>query len=121
MKTLKNLAALALILGAVATLLIVLPGCVSMEAPKSFNDRLAYGYASVAAVRDTAASLLERKRISIEDAKQVQALADQARTALDLARGNALKGDLKTAEGQLTLALDVLTRVETFLRAKEAS
>ena len=99
--------------------ILLLAACVAMEAPKSFNDKLAYGYASVAASRNTAASLLERGRITKAQAVQVQALADQARTGLDLARGTAAKGDAKTADGQLELALSVLTRLEAYLQAQE--
>lgn len=100
--------------------LLLLAACVSMEAPKTFNDRLAYGYASVAASRNTAAAMLERGRISKSQAVQVQALADQARTGLDLARGTQAKGDTQTAQGQLELALSVLTRLEAYLNAQEA-
>lgn len=110
MQPLRYFAAILLLLGA---------ACASIEAPKSFNDRLAYGYASVAASRNTAASMLERGRISKDEGRQVQALADRARTGLDLARGFAGKGDTKTAEGQLALALSVLTQLETYLKGKQ--
>jgi hypothetical protein len=100
--------------------LMLATSCVSMEAPKSFNDRLAYAYSSVAATRNTTAALLERKRISKADAIQIQALADQARTGLDLSRGTAASGDLATAQGQLQLALDVLTKIEAYLATKGA-
>lgn len=105
--------AYALILG------LLLVACASIEAPKTFNERLAYGYASVAASRNTAASMLERGRISVEDARSAQSLADQARSALDLARGAYGKGDVSTAQGQLDLALNVLTSLETYLKARE--
>lgn len=105
---------------AVALLVLALAACVSMETPKSMNERIAYGYASVAAARNTAASMLDRGRITVEDAKKAQALADQSRAALDIARGASIKGDMKTAQGQLDLALTVLTSLETFLKAQEA-
>ena len=101
-----------------AFLLLTLVACVSMEAPRSFNERLAYGYGTLAAMRNTAASMLERGRITKEDGKKVQALADQARAALDVAQGVQDK-DIKTAEDQLQLALTVLTQLEAFLKAKE--
>ena len=99
-------------------LAVLLAACVSLESPKTFNDKLAYGYASVTAARNTAAALLERKRISKEDTQQIQALADQARTGLDVSRGTASTGDLATAQGQLQLALDVLTKLEAYLATK---
>jgi hypothetical protein len=103
---------------AYALLLLALVACAAIEAPKTFNERLAYGYASVAASRNTAASMLERGRISKEEGKQVQALADQARASLDIAKGLAGKGDIKGAEGQLQLALTVLTQLEAYLKGK---
>ena len=108
------------VLVAIAALVLVvsMPGCVSLEAPKTFKERMAYGYASVAASRNTAAGLLERKRLTREEAVQIQATADQARTALDLARASAGKGDVSTAQKQLDLALAVLTALEA--RLKEA-
>jgi hypothetical protein len=99
--------------------LLALVACTSLEAPKSFNERLAYGYASVAASRNTAASMLERGRISKVEGKQVQALADQARASLDIAKGLAGKGDTQGAEGQLQLALTVLTQLEAYLKGKQ--
>lgn len=98
---------------------LLLSACVSLEAPKSFNERLAYGYASVAASRATATAMLERGRITVADARNAQALADQSRTALDIARGAFTSGDLSTAESQLNLALSVLTSLEAFLKEKQ--
>ena len=100
-------------------LMVAVFGCVSMETPKTFNERLAYGYASVAASRNTAAGLLERKRITAQQGKEVQALADNARTLLDGARATMGKGDVKTAEGQLQLALDLLIALETKLKESQ--
>jgi hypothetical protein len=114
MKTAINKATFVAFLAA-----LLLAACVSMEAPKSFNERLAYGYAGVSASRATAAAMLDRGRISVAEAREAQALADQSRTALDLARGTYSSGDIKTAEGQLQLALTVLTSLEGYLKSKE--
>jgi predicted negative regulator of RcsB-dependent stress response len=103
-------------LGMVSALVIL--GCQAIEAPKSFNERLAYGYASVAASRNTAASMVERGRITKDEGKKVQALADQARAALELSKGLFDKGDLRGAEGQLNLALTVLTQLEAYLKGQ---
>ena len=97
-------------------LLAIHAGCVSLEAPKTFNDKLAYGYASLTASRSTATDLLQRQRIAKDEAVQIQALADQTRSGLDLARGTALKGDMVSAQGQLDLALSVLTQLEAYLK-----
>lgn len=114
-------------------LAVILTACVSLEAAKSFKDRLAYGYETVAATRNTAAALLDRKRISKDDATQVQVVADQARGCLDLASGKTdpeaallcqavaatqVTFDIGAPDGQLLLALDVLTKLEAYLATK---
>jgi hypothetical protein len=101
-------------------MVLALAACAAIEAPKTFNERLAYGYASVAASRNTAASMVERGRISKDEGKKVQALADQARAALELSKGLFDKGDLRGAEGQLQLALTVLTQLEAYLKSTES-
>lgn len=98
---------------------LLLAACVAMEAPRSFNERLAYGYASVAASADTAASMVERGRLTKEQGKQALSLVDQATAALDLSRAAYSKGDISTAQGQLDLALTVLTRLEAFLKENQ--
>lgn len=100
------------------TLLLMLTACVSLEAPKSFNDRLVYAYTAVTAARDTSTALLERKRISKDQAVNLLELANQARASLDIARGAFSTGDVATAEGQLTLATTILTQLEAFLQAR---
>jgi hypothetical protein len=104
-------------LGLIA-LILGLASCASIESPKSINERLAYAYGSVAASRNTAASMLERGRITKAEGKQAQTLADQARTSLDLARAMLAKGDTQGAQNNLQLALDVLIGLETFLKGK---
>ena len=99
--------------------MMLLAACVALEAPKSFNDRLAYGYASVAASAETAASMVERGRLTKEQGKQALSLVDQATAALDLSRAASGRGDIGTAEGQLSLALTVLTRLEAYLKENQ--
>ena len=102
-----------------ATLILLLAACVAMEAPKTFNERLAYGYASVAAAADTASSMVERGRLTKEQGRQALSLVDQARTALDASGAFYAKGDIGTAQGQLELALSVLVQLESYLKAQE--
>ena len=99
------------------TLLLV--GCVALQAPQSFDERLAYGYAGVAAARSTATAMLERGRLTVAEARDAQGMADTTRTALDVARGSYKAGDISTATGQLDLALKALVALEGFLKAKE--
>lgn len=106
-------------LGLVAIVLL-LTGCESLGlAPaKTFDQQLAYGYSTVASIRQSAANALTTGTIKVADAEQVQKLSDQARAGLDAARGASLQGDMKTAVGQLQLANSVLTQLAVFLQSK---
>lgn len=99
---------------------LLLFGCESLGlAPaKTFDQQLAYGYSTVASIRQSAANALTTKTIKVEDAEQVQKLADQARAGLDAARGANVRGDTSTAIGQLQLANSVLTQLAVFLQSK---
>jgi hypothetical protein len=90
-------------------------GCATITAAKSFDQRVAYGLASITAARTTAENLLERKRITPRQAQDMQDLADQARSGVNLARATAGK-DIGKAEDQLRLALAVLTELEKKLQ-----
>lgn len=98
----------------------LLVGCAQLGlAPaKSFDQQVAYGYSSVASVRVSTANALNSGLIKVDDAKQVQALADQARAGLDGARGAWVTGDTKTAMGRLQLANSVLTQLAVYLQQR---
>lgn len=66
--------------------------------PQNMEQSLAISYSSLAAVRDTAGTLLNSGRITVDQAKQVQAKADDVRCALDLARNQMGKGALPTCD-----------------------
>jgi sensor histidine kinase regulating citrate/malate metabolism len=101
-------------------LLLVCTACASLglEPAKSFDARLAYAYSTVASVRQSAAQALTTGVIKVEDAKQVQSLADQARSLLDASRGAYSVGDTKTALGRLQLANSVLTQLAVYLQQR---
>lgn len=101
-------------------LFVLLSACAQLgvEQPKSFDQQVAYGYSTVASVRQSAVTALKTGVIKKEDAIQVQALADQARTGLDAARGAYVVGDTQTALGRLQLANSVLTQLAVFLQSK---
>jgi len=105
---------------AAALPLAFVAGCVAPQvvAPATFNQQLAYGYAALAAARDTTVQLLQRKQITVDDAKKVQAQADGVCTALDTAGVTAGAGDMTKADEQLRLALSLLTALEAQLKAK---
>lgn len=101
-------------------LLLILTACASLGlAPaSSFEERLAYAVSQNAAVRNTAAVSLEKGEISLDDAKRVLKITDEARTALDAARLAAGVGDTSTAEGRLQLATSILIEIQNYLRSQ---
>lgn len=105
---------------AIVPLLFLLTACASLGlAPaSSFDERLAYAVSQNAAVRETAAVSLERKEISVDDARRVLKITDEVRTALDAARLAAGSGDVSTAEGRLQLATSILINLQAYLRSR---
>lgn len=95
-------------------IVLILAACASLVAPKNFEQRLAYGYGTLTAVRQTATDLLTRDRISVEQAQYVQIKADEARGYLDFAR---TAPDPAKAEDKLVLAITILTALEASLKA----
>jgi hypothetical protein len=97
-----------------------LPACADLgiSTPQSFEQQIAYGYSTVASIRSTAADLLVAKRISVNDAKVVQSMADQARASLDIARVASTNSKPKDAQESLLLAQGVLTQLQTYLTSK---
>jgi len=73
---------------AAAVLCVLLTGCAALglATPKTFNQKFAVGISSVTSARQTALTLLTARKISADDAANVQAQADNARTGLELAR-----------------------------------
>jgi len=82
---------------------LALSACASLglQSPDTFNQKLAGGYTTVTAARDTAATLLQSGKIKADDAQQVQNQADNLRSGLDVARSihtsNPTAGDDKLA------------------------
>lgn len=104
----------------IVPLLLILAACASLGlAPaSSFEERLAYAVSQNAAVRETAAVSVERKEISVDDARRVLKITDEVRTALDAARVAAGAGDVATAEGRLQLATSILVNLQEYLRSR---
>jgi hypothetical protein len=97
-------------------LLVLLAGCASlgMPTPKSYTERLASGYSSVASVRTSATILLNGGVIGSSDAENIQKQADVAREGLDVAR--SLTG--AAAETKLDATLLALQAAQNYLCAK---
>jgi len=107
-------------LSLVALLLIV--GCetLGIAKPETFKEKLAVGYVTVTAVRQSATTLLTAKRLTADDAQNVQDQANNARAGLDIARGLE-KTDPKAADAKLTAIRTALTALQAYLTAREKS
>ena len=95
-----------------------LPACVGMPTADTFNQKLAIAISTVTAVRSTATTLLQAKKISVEDAQNVQAGADNARQGVEIAR-TISKVDVSAADQRLTAVTTVLSALQTYLASKE--
>ncbi len=105
------------LLGAVAVSWLVI-GCtgLGLEAPQSFTERLAYGYATHTAVMDSTTHALEAGEISSSEAAEVAEIGDNARELLDSARAVHDAGRVPAAQRQLVLALALLTELQRYIQ-----
>lgn len=119
------------------TWLLFLTMAVSCVGAKTFDQQLAHAYGIYAATVQTAASLVNRDRISVEKALAFQSKADSAKCVLDLSKYyhtalgqlpdcskytaylGAVESLPKDAVGLLNLSLVILTDLEAELREAE--
>lgn len=97
-------------------------GCAALGSPTpdTFNQKLAVAVASVSEVRGTAVTLLAVKKISVSDAKNIQAQADVAREGLDVAR--SMSGtNLSDATTRLEVANTALKALQAYLITKQGT
>lgn len=94
-------------------------GCASLGLTPagSFDARLAYAYGTHTAVLQAASAAVTAGTISKKDGETVLTLATQSRALLDSARA-VENTDPTTAAGRLTLAVNVLTQIQTYLQSK---
>lgn len=88
---------------------------VGLAPAQSFDQKLAYGYSTVTAVRTSAAQALNAGTIDVLDAKKALAITDEARAGLDAAGAANGHGDTSTAVGKLALATALLTQLQQYL------
>lgn len=105
-----------------ALALCLLTACAQMGLTQasSFDQQLAYGYSTVAAVRTSAANALTAGTITVPDAQKALATTDTARIALDAAGEANGHGDVSTATGKLAMATALLTQLQQYLKSKGA-
>lgn len=114
MKTIRN------------TILTLLAMCMLLTAcaqfglapPQSFDQKLAYGYSTVATVRTSAAQALTAGVITVADAERALVVTDEARAGLDAAGAASGAGDTTTAAGKLALATGLLAQLQQYLQSK---
>ena len=97
---------------------LLLGGCTVVPKPQGLEQQLAYAYGTHTAVLTAAANAVEVGTLSPADGQQVLRLADESRTLLDASRAAIGVGDLTTAEGQLSLATNILQQLNVYLNAR---
>lgn len=105
-------------LAALAIFALAACSTLGVPTPKTFEERTAAAYASVAAVRDSAATLLVAGKITVEDAENVQAQADTTRAGIDIAR-QIHAADPAKAEDRLGAVIVGLQALEAYLRSRQ--
>jgi hypothetical protein len=104
----------------VAILAFAMVACASLgvPTPKTFNERLAAGYTSVTTVRQLGTTLVTAGKITPDDAQNIQAQANTARSGLDIAK--TLSATLPVAaEDKLTATLVILVELQKYLDMKQ--
>lgn len=105
---------------AISLALVLLAGCayLGVPQPQTFNERVAYAYAGLASARDTATSLVQGDKITVEDARNVQTQADAVREGVDVARAIHSSNPQAGAE-RLDLAISSLTAIQKYLESRK--
>jgi len=111
---------LSLLLGVGSVVAVTaLQGCTTLgvPSPKTFNEKEAAAISSVTGIRSAAASLLSSGKISVEDAKNVQEQADNARAAIVIA--SSIKAtNPEAAENRLTAIIVGLNAISAYLATR---
>ena len=91
--------------------LLLLAGCATVPAPKSYTERVASAYSGVAITFDTIAILANAGTISKDQGREAVRQTKQVREAVDVAA--TFKGPL--GEDKLQTAQDLLRAAQDFL------
>jgi hypothetical protein len=106
----------ALLLAAFAAL----SGCaqLGLATPETFNQKVAVVLSTITEVRETATTLLQAKKITADDAQNVLASTDVARTGVDTARQIAA-GDPAAGNARLDAVRTGLAAVAAYLSTRK--
>jgi hypothetical protein len=96
--------------------IVALAACQSfgIPTPQTFPERIAAAYVTTTGVRQTALTLLTAKRISPDDAKNVNESANHARAGIDIARSLEVV-DPTAADNRLNASIAILEALNTYL------
>lgn len=99
--------------------IVILTACqaLGVPVPSTFNEKAAAAITTVTSVRNTAGNLLISRKISADDAQNVQDQADNARAGIEIAI-QIHATDPGTAENRLTAVLTGLNAISEYLVTK---
>ncbi len=112
MKRIYNLAALTFVL-----LFATACAQLGLATPQTFEDKVATAYATISGVRTSTETLLREKKISLNDAVNVQSSADIARVGVDTAR-TMRATDPTGADAKVNAVRAGLTAITTYLASR---
>lgn len=116
----KARTAVAIMTLSIVASILVACGTLGLVTPKTFNERLAAGYATVTTVRTVTTSLLDSHTITSRDAQNVQTQANNARDALDIA-SDIHKTAPKAGDDKLKAAEDVIHVLQKYVNSKKGT
>lgn len=104
----------------VTIVLAIVSGCQSLgvPSPSSFNQKLVIAYLSITSVRESTTVLLQSKVIPVNDARNIEAQADNARAALDIAQ-TVYATDPAGAQTKLDTTLTAITALQAYVASKK--
>lgn len=100
--------------------LVIITGCAQLgiATPETLSQRIAVTVATVTTVRQTATTLLVAKKISADDAQNIQSQADNVVAGAVIAR-NLAPVDPAAADAKLQQTRAVLLALQSYLASKE--
>jgi hypothetical protein len=103
-----------------AIALLVACAALGLPTAETFNEKLAVGYGTVTAIRQSATTLVLAGKLTPDDAQNVQIQADTFRAALDVARAAYRAGDTAGATTKLDTTATALRALKAYLASKGA-
>jgi len=117
---LRKLATALLLILAMGGFLAVVPGCgaLGVPAPESAQERIIVTMSTVTGVREATLTLLTAKKITAEDAQNVQRQADNVRAGVVIAQ-SMLATDPAGADAKIQQIQAMLIALQAYLATKE--